>query len=76
MEHEMQLRKFVRDDWSWVQAWFQDDLLNRELGPLDRAWLEHVLVDADGVQLVAMEGDAPSPSSAAFGATAAKFRTR
>lgn len=49
----MILREFGADDWPWVQEWFQDALLNLELGPMDQAWLEAVLGEPDGVQLVA-----------------------
>jgi hypothetical protein len=49
----MQLREFVVDDWSWVQEWFQDLLLDRELGPMDIDWLDAVLAERNGVQLVA-----------------------
>ncbi len=51
------VRRMVRNDWSWVQAWFEDPVLDRELGPLDEEWLEHVLTDDGGVQLVV---EAPS----------------
>lgn len=49
----MQLRKLRREDWQWIQQWFQDDVLNDELGPLDEEWLDHVLNEVEGVQLVA-----------------------
>ncbi|KQN75065.1 GNAT family N-acetyltransferase [Devosia sp. BK] len=55
----MKLRKFAADDWPWVQEWFQDALLNLELGPMDQAWLEAVLGDHNGVQLVASIEDVP-----------------
>lgn len=45
-------RRMVREDWEWIQRWFEDETLNRELGPLDDEWLEHVLADTEGVQLV------------------------
>jgi ribosomal protein S18 acetylase RimI-like enzyme len=50
----MELRLFSADDWSWVQEWFQDALLDRELGPMDTDWLDAVLGERNGVQLVAM----------------------
>jgi ribosomal protein S18 acetylase RimI-like enzyme len=50
----MELRPFSADDWSWVQEWYQDALLDRELGPMDTDWLDAVLAERDGVQLVAM----------------------
>ncbi|KAM9863800.1 N-acetyltransferase [Leucobacter sp. BZR 635] len=45
-------RRFARADWEWVQRWFEDETLDRELGPLDSDWLDHVLSDSEGVQLV------------------------
>lgn len=50
---EISLRPFKRADWAWLQVWFQDEITNQELGPLDEEWLEHVLSDRRGVQLVA-----------------------
>jgi ribosomal protein S18 acetylase RimI-like enzyme len=49
----MELRLFSADDWSWVQEWFQDTLRDRELGPMDTDWLDVVLSERNGVQLVA-----------------------
>nr|WP_313372438.1 GNAT family N-acetyltransferase [Brucella intermedia] len=49
----MQLRKLRRDDWTWIQTWFQDECLNRALGPLDQEWLNYVLTQHDGIQLIA-----------------------
>jgi len=49
----MELREFVADDWLWVQEWFKDQTLNRELGPMDTDWLDAVLAERNGVQLVA-----------------------
>lgn len=49
----MELREFSADDWPWVQEWFQDALLDRELGPIDVEWLNAVLAERHGVQLVA-----------------------
>ena len=45
-------RRLERADWEWVSRWFTDDTLARELGPLDEQWLEHVLSDSTGVELV------------------------
>ncbi|MGO2139189.1 MAG: GNAT family N-acetyltransferase [Leucobacter sp.] len=45
-------RRMVRSDWEWVQRWFEDETLDKELGPLDNEWLEHVLSETDGVELV------------------------
>lgn len=48
----MELRLFSADDWSWVREWFQDGLLDRELGPMDTEWLDAVLTERNGVQMV------------------------
>lgn len=50
----MEFRLFTADDWSWVQEWFKDAVLDRELGPMDRDWLDAVLTERNGVQLVAI----------------------
>lgn len=55
----MQLRKITREDWPWIQRWFEDERLNDELGPLDEDWLDHVLQADDGAQLVGMENETP-----------------
>ncbi|GEB16877.1 hypothetical protein SAMN05421671_3251 [Pimelobacter simplex] len=71
-------RPLVRADWAWVQAWFTDATLDRELGPLDEEWLEHVLADQEGVELVvtdcggaavALVGVAWDPDGATHGIT-------
>lgn len=43
--------RFTRDDFREYLRWFADPALNRRLGPLDEAWLEHVLADVTGLQL-------------------------
>lgn len=48
----MVARRIARADWEWIQRWFTDETIDRELGPLDEEWLEHVLAETDGVQLV------------------------
>jgi GNAT superfamily N-acetyltransferase len=50
------VRRFARPDWPWVRRWFEDETLDRELGPLDTEWLEHVLAERDGVELVVEDG--------------------
>ncbi len=52
-------REFLADDWPWVQEWFQDPLLNRELGPMDQEWLEAIIAEDNGVQLVVSTGGEP-----------------
>ncbi|MFN6544400.1 GNAT family N-acetyltransferase [Mycolicibacterium nivoides] len=46
------VRPMVRSDWHWICGWFRDPELDRRLGPIDEEWLEHVLSEHDGVQLV------------------------
>ncbi|PJI91262.1 ribosomal protein S18 acetylase RimI-like enzyme [Yoonia maricola] len=53
------LRPLQRADWGWVLDWFSDPWLNKELGPLDDAWLEHVLNQPNGIELVATESEQP-----------------
>lgn len=55
----MQLRRIAPEDWPWIQRWFEDERLNRELGPLDAAWLDHVRHAGNGVQLVGLEDGVP-----------------
>lgn len=57
--NDIQLRRVRRDDWDWIQEWFQDDWLNNELGPLDETWLEDVLGENDGVELIVEEHGNP-----------------
>ena len=52
-QNKIHLRPLRREDWNWIEDWFQDEWLNTELGPIDKAWLEHVLGETDGVELVA-----------------------
>ncbi|MEE6170356.1 MULTISPECIES: GNAT family N-acetyltransferase [unclassified Mycolicibacterium] len=48
----LRAREMTRRDWQWVEQWFRDAELDQRLGPLDEEWLEHVLSDREGVQLV------------------------
>ncbi|WP_165606021.1 GNAT family N-acetyltransferase [Mycolicibacterium mucogenicum] len=48
----LRAREMTRRDWQWVEKWFRDAELDQRLGPLDGEWLEHVLSDREGVQLV------------------------
>lgn len=54
------VRAMTRDDWAWIADWFHDEVLERELGPLDEDWLEYVLADESGVQLVVTMGEHPA----------------
>jgi GNAT superfamily N-acetyltransferase len=47
----------VRADWVWISEWFQDPVLDRELGPLDAEWLEYVLAQTEGAELVLRSAD-------------------
>ncbi|MEI3843456.1 MULTISPECIES: GNAT family N-acetyltransferase [Microbacterium] len=58
------VRRFRRSDWGWAQRWFEDETLDRELGPLDEEWLDHVLTETDGVELVVEEPGAGSGTGA------------
>lgn len=55
----IELREIGENDWSWLINWFRDPWLNRELGPLDQAWLQHVINNSDGVELVAEISEQP-----------------
>lgn len=48
-------RPLSADDWTWLTDWATDPVLDRELGPIDRSWLEHVLADDAGVELVVVD---------------------
>lgn len=51
-KNRLRVRPMARSDWRWISDWFRDPELDRRLGPIDDEWLEHVLSDHDGVQLV------------------------
>lgn len=53
----LDVRRIARADWEWISAWFDDAELDRWLGPMDQEWLEHVLSDREGVQLVVESGE-------------------
>ncbi|MEY9333835.1 RimJ/RimL family protein N-acetyltransferase [Pseudomonas protegens] len=55
----MKLRRLIREDWAWIQDWFKDPQLNQELGPLDQEWLDAVMNEDNGIQLVAIEDNQP-----------------
>jgi ribosomal protein S18 acetylase RimI-like enzyme len=56
IEGRLEVRRVARADWGWISEWFSDAELDRRLGPLDEQWLEHVLSDREGVQLVVESG--------------------
>jgi GNAT superfamily N-acetyltransferase len=47
----MRYARFTRADFPIYRAWYTDEALNRQLGPLDETWLEYVLTDESGNQL-------------------------
>lgn len=53
------VRRLNRSDWAWIKSWFRDAELNAELGPLDLEWLDHVLGDHGGVEVVVEESGRP-----------------
>lgn len=53
-------RRVTRTDWDWISRWYRDPELNHRLGPLDATWLEHVLTEHEGAQLV-IENTAGTP---------------
>ncbi len=55
----LSVRAFAADDYSWLQVWYEDPVLDEELGPLDDEWLEYVLADETGEQLVVLTDGAP-----------------
>lgn len=50
---QIDLRPIQLSDWDWMVEWFRDPWLNKELGPIDKEWLQYVLAQSDGVELVA-----------------------
>lgn len=54
------VRRVTRPDWYWISSWYRDAELNQRLGPVDESWLEHVLADESGAQLV-VEDDTGTP---------------
>ncbi|MFF3063426.1 GNAT family N-acetyltransferase [Oerskovia sp. NPDC057915] len=55
----LSVRAFVAGDYPWLQVWYQDPVLDEELGPLDDEWLEAVLTEEDGEQLVVLADGSP-----------------
>jgi ribosomal protein S18 acetylase RimI-like enzyme len=53
------VRPFAAEDYSWLQAWYEDPVLDEELGPLDDEWLAYVLADETGEQLVVLADGVP-----------------
>lgn len=50
------VRDFSEGDFEEYRSWFTSELLNQHLGPApDQLWLEHILNDGEGCQLVVSE---------------------
>ena len=49
--------KFKAEDFPEYKLWYKDALLNRELGPMDNEWLEHVLKETDGCEYSVFRDD-------------------
>lgn len=53
----MQIRPFQAEDYPPYESWFTDPVLNAQLGPMDRDWLEHVLNDTGSTQYSILRDD-------------------
>ena len=51
----MKLVKFTRSHYYEYSSWFQDRTMKKILGGIDMDWLEHILSDQGGDELVAIE---------------------
>ena len=51
------LHPFSRHHYPAYAHWFADPRIDDALGPMDEAWLEHVLDDDEGVQYAVCVGD-------------------
>ena len=51
------LHPFARHHYPTYAGWFADARIDDALGPMDEAWLEHVLYDDEGVQYAVCAGD-------------------
>ena len=47
---QLQFSKFKAQDFPEYKSWYQDEELNRQLGPMDEEWLNAVLTEKDGIQ--------------------------
>lgn len=67
----LRARRFTEEDFPIYRAWYADEWLNRQLGPMDEEWLTNVLSDAEGEQwsffvegtLIAVVGLTPDQST-------------
>jgi RimJ/RimL family protein N-acetyltransferase len=53
----MEMRHFQKSDFEAYRSWYADPDLNRELGPMDEQWLEHVLNENPPRQFAFIEDD-------------------
>lgn len=57
MRHNLIFLKFKAEDFSEYKSWYKDAFLNRELGPINNKWLEHVLKETDGCEYSVFRGN-------------------
>ncbi|MCA9370834.1 MAG: GNAT family N-acetyltransferase [Candidatus Peregrinibacteria bacterium] len=50
MDNQLTFSKFKEEDFTEYKSWYKDNLLNKELGPMDDEWLEHALKERNGQQ--------------------------
>lgn len=53
----MQIRPFLAEDFPPYESWFADPVLFAQLGPMDRDWLEQLLIAPDRVLYSILRGD-------------------
>lgn len=53
----MEFKRFKKEHFSSYQKWFEDPWLQAALGPMDHAWLEHILHDQSGAQYAIFEAE-------------------
>ena len=56
MSNQFTFSKFKAEDFDEYKSWYKDALLNKELGPMDDKWLEHVLEEKDGCEYGVFRG--------------------
>ncbi len=57
-ESKLSVRNFTKDDFGEYQSWFLSEALNEHLGPApDQLWLDQILYDGEGAQLVVLDDD-------------------
>ena len=53
----MKIELFQAKHYSTYQSWSEDEDFDKNLGPIDREWLEYVLSDTTGVQYALLYND-------------------